>query len=144
MNWLRAQLTRTPLAARVVPFVLFVVLTFTQEWFGPAGRYWIYLVKSILGAAMLAAVWPAVAEMRWPWSWEAFAVGVSMFVLWAGLDDFLVLLGWKGSYPKLNFGTGAAWNPHAQFGQASELAWFFIVVRIAGATLVVPPLEETF
>src|SRR6266540_4303962 len=55
MNWLRAQLTRTPLVARVVPFVFFVVLTFTQEWFGTAARYWIYLPKTVLGAAMLHA-----------------------------------------------------------------------------------------
>ena len=142
MNWLRAQLTRTPLIARVVPFVLFVVLTFTQESFGPAGRYWIYLAKTLLGAAMLLAVWPAVAEMRWEWSWEAIVVGVGLFVVWVGLDDFLIWLGWKSSYPKLNFGGGAPWNPLAHFGQGT--AWFFIVVRVAGSTLVVPPLEEAF
>jgi len=142
MTWLRAQLTRTPLSARVAPFVIFVVLTFTQEWFGPAGRYWIYLAKTVLGAAMLVAVWPAVAEMRWAWSWEAFVVGVGLFVVWAGLDDFLVLLGWKGSYPKLNF--GAPWNPQGHFGHGSAWAWFFMVVRMAGSTLVVPPLEEAF
>jgi CAAX prenyl protease-like protein len=144
MNWLRAHLTRTPLVARVVPFVIFVVLTFTQEWFGPAGRYWIYLAKTLLGAAMLVAVWPAVEEMRWAWSWEALAVGVGLFVLWAGLDDLFVSLGWKGSYPKLNFGAGAPWNPHAHFGQGALWAWFFVVVRLAGSTLVVPPLEEVF
>ena len=142
MNWLRAQLTRTPLIARVVPFVLFVVLTFTQEWFGPAGRYWIYVAKTLLGIGMLVAVWPEVEEMRWAWSWEALGVGVGLFVVWVGLDDFLILLGWKGSYPKLNF--GAPWNPQAHFGQDATWAWFFIVVRLLGSTLVVPPLEEAF
>ena len=144
MNWLRAKLTRTPLVARVVPFVLFVLLTFTQEWFGPAGRHWVYLTKTLLGAAMLAAVWPAVAEMRWAWSWEALAVGVGLFVVWVGLDDFLILLGWKGSYPKLNFGAGTPWNPHVDFDQSAAWAWSFIIVRLAGSTLVVPPLEEAF
>ena len=142
MNWLRAQLTRTPLSARVAPFVIFVILTFAQEWFGPAGRYWIYLAKTVLGAAMLVAVWPAVEEMRWAWSWEALAVGVALFVVWAGLDDFLVLLGWKGSYPKLNF--GAPWSPPEYFGEGTVWAWFFIVVRLTGSALVVPPLEEAF
>ena len=36
------------------------------------------------------------------------------------------------------------WNPHAQFGSGSGLAWMFIVARILGSTLVVPPLEEIF
>ena len=142
MNWLRAQLTRTPLAARAAPFVIFVVLTFAQESFGPAGRYWVYLAKTLLGAAMLVAVWPAVEEMRWEWSWEAVVVGVGLFVVWAGLDDFLILLGWKGSYPKVNI--GAPWNPQAHFGQGAAWVWFFTLVRLAGSTLVVPPLEESF
>ncbi len=36
------------------------------------------------------------------------------------------------------------WNPHAQFGQGSALAWFVIAVRIFGSTIIVPPLEEVF
>ena len=36
------------------------------------------------------------------------------------------------------------WNPPAQFGAGAALAWLFIVVRVAGSTLVVPPLEEVF
>ncbi len=39
---------------------------------------------------------------------------------------------------------GSPWNPHAQFGQGSALAWLFITVRLGGSTLVVPPLEEVF
>lgn len=144
MHWLRAQLTRTPLIARVAPFVIFVVLTFAQGWFGAAGRYWLYLAKTLLGAAMVLAVWPAVSEMRWKISWEGIAVGIAMFVVWVGLDPLLVRLGWAGSYPKLNLGSGSVWNPHEQFGHGAALAWFFIAVRIASSTLLVPMLEETF
>ena len=143
MNRLRLQLTRTPLAARVAPFVVFVVLTVCQDLPGPAGRYWIYLAKTVLGAAMLVAVWPAVQEMRWKLSWEAVLVGVAVFVMWAGLDDLFVLLGFRNSYPKWNI-AGGVWNPPAHFGQGAALAWFFIVIRIAGSSLVVPALEEVF
>ena len=115
MNWFRAQLTRTPLAARVAPFVVFVVLTFCQDLFGPAGRYWIYLAKTVLGAAMLVVVWPAVQEMRWKLSAEAVLVGFVVFALWVGLDDLFVQLGFK-PYPKWNL-SGGQWNPQAQFGE---------------------------
>jgi hypothetical protein len=34
------------------------------------------------------------------------------------------------------------WNPHRQFGPGT--AWVFIMVRLVGSSLVVPPLEEVF
>src|SRR5205823_14383961 len=34
--------------------------------------------------------------------------------------------------------------PLASFGQGTVLAWLFVGVRLAGATLVVPALEEVF
>ena len=143
MNSLITALRRTPLAARVAPFVIFLVITFAQDWFGATGRYWLYLTKTLLGAWMLWAVWPVVAEMRWKLSWQAVVVGVGVFVMWVGLDDLLVKLGLPNSYPKLKV-SGAAWNPNETFGAGSALAWFFIVVRITGASLVVPMLEEVF
>lgn len=142
MNWLRAHLTRTPLTARVVPFVAFIVLTFCQDFFGPAGRYWLYLAKTLLAVAMIAAIWPAVEEMRWKISWEGIAVGIGVFVMWVGLDPLFIRLG-LGTYPKWNIG-GGPWNPFAQFGDSAGLAWFFVVVRIVGSSLVVPMLEEVF
>ncbi len=54
--------------------------------------------------------------------------------MWVGLDPY---------YAK--FGKSAGdWNPHAQFGRDSALAWVFIVGRILGSSIIVPPLEEVF
>ena len=75
-----------------------------------------------------------VTEMRWAFSWEAVVVGIGVFALWVGLDPY---------YPKLMKGAGG-WNPFAQFGEGSALACLMVVTRIAGGTLVVPPLEEAF
>jgi CAAX prenyl protease-like protein len=134
MSFLRNQLAASPTRARVVPFVLFVVLTFCQGHFGEEPRYWLYLAKTIVGAWMIWEMWPLVTEMRWAVSAEAIGVGVGVFVMWVGLDRF---------YPKLSRPI-APWNPHAQFGHNSALAWVFIYGRILGSSLVVPPLEETF
>lgn len=143
MNSLTAILRRSPVTARVAPFVVFIVITFAQDWFGAAGRYWLYLAKTLAGAWMLWAVWPVVTEMRWKLSWQAVVVGVAVFAMWVGLDDLLVRLGLPNSYPKLKL-SGTAWNPNETFGAGSALTWFFIVVRIAGSSLVVPMLEEVF
>jgi hypothetical protein len=126
----------SPLQARVIPFAIFVALTFVQGWFGEAARYWVYALKTGVGAALIWMVWPLVTEMRWRFSWEAIAAGVLVTVLWVGLDPF---------YPKLDSSNAAApWNPHAAFPEHFTLAGFFVAVRILGSAIVVPPLEETF
>ena len=126
----------SPLQSRVLPFAIFVALTFAQGWFGEASRYWIYALKSGLGAVFIWIMWPLVAEMRWRFTWESLVAGVFVAILWIGLDPF---------YPKLSSAANAnPWNPHVVFGDHSGLAWTFVVVRILGSTIVVPPLEEVF
>ena len=136
--------------ARVLPFVIFLGLTFCQGQLGEASRYWVYLAKTLVGAWLIWLVRPRVTELKWKFSWEAGVVGVAVFGLWIGLD---------GLYPptdRLLSQVGLAkvrsdaelasqmWNPHARFGEASALAWFFIGTRLVGASIVVPPLEEVF
>lgn len=124
----------SPALARVLPFAIFLALTLCQEHIGEAGRYWFYLAKTVVGAWLIWLMRPFVTEMRWQISWEAIGVGVAVFGLWVGLDDF---------YPKPGK-TGPDWNPHPQFGEGSALAWLFMLVRLMGSSLVVPPLEEVF
>jgi hypothetical protein len=146
---LKDQFAESPLQARVVPFAIFLVLTFLQGQLGEAGRYWVYLGKTLAGIWLIWLMRPYVAEMRWAFSWEAVVAGVAVFAIWVGLDPY---------YPRLDelmvkLGLSKAkeaadlplpWNPFAQFGEASALAWLFVIVRILGSTFVVPPLEETF
>jgi uncharacterized protein len=128
------KLQDSPTFARVAPFVIFLAVTALQGQVGEASRYWFYLAKTILGIWLVWSMRPVVAEMRWAFSWEAVVVGVAVCVMWVGIDGF---------YPK--FGkAGAGWNPHAQFGVNSPLAWLFIVGRIFGSSIIVPPLEEVF
>jgi CAAX prenyl protease-like protein len=143
MNSLTARLTQSPVAARAAPFIIFVVLTFGQGFLGEAGRYWIYLVKTVVGAWLLWLVRPAVKEMRWKLSGEAIAIGAVAFVLWIGLDELLMRLGFANSYPRMKL-SGPPWNPNDHFGSGSIFAWFFVLVRVIGSTVIVPPLEEVF
>ncbi len=148
MSDLLDDVRKSPVLARTVPFVVFLVLTYLQDGFGEAGRYWLYLVKTLVGAWMLWEVRHVIPEMRWNLSGEAVVVGVLVCVMWIGIDPF---------YPKqdtlwylINGGDNPAekpvkfWNPFTQFGDGALLAWFFVVVRLVGSTCVVPPLEEVF
>jgi uncharacterized protein len=131
---LKKPFAESPATARVAPFVIFLALTVCQGKFGAASAYWFYFAKTVVGAWLIWEMRPFVSEMRWAVSWEAIVVGVGIFVVWVGPDQF---------YPHLTK-DGMAWNPGNQFGQNSTLALFFIAVRIVGSTFIVPPLEEVF
>ena len=137
-----SKLIQSPALVRVAPFAVFIALTFLQDHCGEAARYWIYLGKTLAGAAMLVALWKHIQEAEWRLSWAAVTVGVAVFAMWVGLDDLLARLGLL-AYPKLKT-SGTAWNPNEAFGAGSALAIFFVLVRIAGSSLVVPFLEEIF
>ena len=135
------------MAARVAPFVIFVLLTVAQGKCGAASAYWFYFAKTLAGLGMIFAVRPLVAELRWAFSWEAVLVGAGVFLLWIGFsgdwaaqNTLWVKLG-LASAPKNH---PSAWNPNEQFGNNSTLAWFFVAVRILGSTFIVPPIEELF
>jgi uncharacterized protein len=138
-----SKIVQSPTLVRAVPFLLFLALTFLQDRFGEAARYWIYFGKTVAGAAMLLVLFRYIRELEWRFSCAAVVVGFGVFVMWVGLDEVFVRLGLPNSYPKMKT-AGGPWNPNEVFGSNSFAAIFFIVARIAGSTLVVPPLEEVF
>src|SRR5262249_34899833 len=135
------RIKASPVLARIVPFALFLALTAGQNSLDGEARYWIYLLKTVLGAWMIYALRPVIAEMRWKMSGGAVIVGTAAFVLWVGLDPLYpkatVLLTKVG----LSHGSGTAgavaaeWNPFSQFGATSALSWFFVAVRLLGSSL---------
>jgi hypothetical protein len=140
-------LSRSPVTARVAPFLIFLVLTFGQGKFGAASAYWFYLAKTLAGAWLVWEMRPLVAEMRWAFSREAVLVGIGIFAVWVGINgewttqnSFWVKLGISHPPAKPEW----VWNPNEQFGSGSALAWLFVVVRVLGSTFIVPPLEEVF
>ena len=145
--FLRKPFAASPLSARVAPFVVFLALTCGQGQFGEASRYWFYLAKTLAGVWLIWEMRPFVSEMRWAVSWEAVAVGIGVFVMWVGISGEWTTQ--NSLWAKLGFAHASAslpksWNPNEQFGAGSALAWLMVVTRIAGSTLVVPPLEEAF
>lgn len=126
------KILASPILVRVIPFAVFAALTLFQGRLGETSQYWIYALKTIVGAWLIWAMRPYVREMRWKLSWEAVAVGVVVFVMWVGLDSYLPML----------FHRSAIFSPATAYGAGSAMAVFFLIVRTVGSTLVVPPLEE--
>jgi CAAX prenyl protease-like protein len=134
MSFLCQQLGRWAEYPRLAPMAVFCALTALQGRLGHGSEYWVYLVKTLVGAWMVWEVRPCVPELRWKVSWEAVAAGVGVFLLWVGLD---------GRYPRLANLPGG-WDPLGHFGRGSWLGWLFVGTRLAGSSLVVPPIEEVF
>src|SRR5512133_3028160 len=119
MELLAAKLRQSAIHARVVPYIVILIFTFLQDGLGADMRYWMYLVKMLVGGYCIWLMWDLVPEMRWAFSVEAVVVGVLVCVIWVGLDPF---------YPKLSFlfTQGEPWNPVKHFGEGSALAFFFV------------------
>lgn len=137
------KITSSPLLVRVAPFAVFLVLTSLQGRLGEASQYWMYLAKTAVGGVLVWQMRRYVAEIEWRFTGAAIGAGILVFLLWIGLEDGVRALGFAHSYPKFVHPT-AVWNPLAFFAGAPAIGWMFAVVRILGATLVVPPLEEVF
>ncbi|HTL17416.1 MAG TPA: CAAX prenyl protease-related protein [Patescibacteria group bacterium] len=131
MQFLRKKFALSPERARIIPFAVFVVLTFAQVPVGQASVYVLYLIKTLVGAWLIWEMRPFVQEMRWAFSWEAVVIGILVCAIWIGLDGF---------YPRLAK-PEVSWNPGPQHPNS---AWLWNGVRLLGSSLVVPPLEEVF
>jgi CAAX prenyl protease-like protein len=62
--------------------------------------------------------------------------------MWVGLDQVVSRLGLP-PFHRLKSTVGP-WNPNDVFGVSSMPATVFVVTRIIGSSLVVPPMEELF
>jgi CAAX prenyl protease-like protein len=124
---------------RILPFaayLLFIVIGDAMERLGApaAAMRWLYPAKIALVAFLLALFWRHYSELRQfrlslPAALTALATGVAVLVLWISLDA-----GW------MIVGSPSGYDPRSN----GEVDWLLVSIRIAGAALVVPVMEELF
>jgi exosortase E/protease (VPEID-CTERM system) len=116
-------------AAHLVPLVAFLAAGLTSNAFPESGFDHVYPFRVL---AALAALWcfrHKYRELDWKWSWWAVGVGVVVFLLSMGLD-----LVDKGAHPTTLAGKLSIWPA------GWRITW--LAVRVAGAVIVVPFVEE--
>ena len=116
----------------VLPFMVYAGVTYLRPALGlspgPA-----YLLKILAVLISLLVFWPQVRhEIRPSLDLNAVLAGITAFILWVGLE---------GAYPLM--GEPEGFNPW-QAGSDTRWAWEIAGVRLAGAALVVPVMEELF
>lgn len=122
--------------AYVVPFFTFMVLTFLgsfEGWFPFS-----YVCKTLLVTVLIAYYWPCYTRISWRYWHVGVAAGVVGVIQWVGMEKALLAV-WP-DYPRMG---GEPFNPLSEFATPAA-AWAFIAVRWAGATLLVPVMEELF
>ena len=124
-------------AAYILPMAVFLALTC-------AGGHWpvfyvaSYVSKTILTALLLTLFRKHYTKIHWDYWQLGILLGILGVIQWVGMEKALLHL-WP-NYPRV---TVEAFNPTATFSSPAALA-AFIAVRWAGASLVVPVMEELF
>jgi CAAX prenyl protease-like protein len=124
---------------RILPFaayVLFIVIGDVLERAGAGADVlrWLYPVKIGVVALLLALFWRQYEELRHARPSPKLALiaavtGVVVLLLWISLDTGWMVIGSPSGYdPRVN----------------GEIDWPLVAIRIAGAALVVPVMEELF
>jgi len=134
--------TKPPLVrddiAYVLPMGVFLGFTWlSAQWTG--GYALLYFVKTIATAIALVVCWRSYTRIRWSHAWLGVIVGVIGIVQWVGMQ--LWLQHHFGFFRPS--GENSPFNPFEHFGSDAE-RYAFIAMRIFGAVLVVPVMEELF
>lgn len=125
--------------ARILPFLIYLFFIVAVDMLGRMGvseqtLRWMYPVK--IGAVLLMLIigyrhYTELHTLRLSpiWTVISIAVGLLVFVLWIKLDA-----------PWMVVGESAGFNPVTD----GRIDWILVALRIAGAALVVPVMEELF
>lgn len=134
---------------RIVPFALFMAFIALESvigWLGGASSspaaetslwsLWLYPVRTAVVLGSLVYLWSAYTELHHPLiaSWQegifVLLVGVGVYLAWVRMDWSWAMQGQPAGYNPLQAGAGAA--------------MVLVVIRIFGAAVVVPIMEELF
>lgn len=127
---------------RILPFAAFITLMALTPWLSGAvadvfDSRWLYALRAGVAGALLIWLWPRLGELaaiRLPgWRQLALAgvVGGGVLAVWLVLDSGIFIVG----------PSGPGFDPRHADG---SLDWALVAVRLAGAALVVPVMEELF
>ena len=148
MAQMKTNLFSSPTFTRVAPFVVFMSFIAVDEGlrylqnqqvlsFEPVIFYWLYIPKAVLTGLLLLIFWKNYSEIsagdlkNFRHCLFSVGSGVLVFVLWINMDWTL------GSQS-----SPAGFNPDI-FG-SDGTKWLMIAVRVMGAVIIVPIMEELF
>ena len=127
-----------PMWPRILPFAAYMAFIGVSSLLpASAGSdLWLYPVKTAVVLGLLVYFWSSYQELHGPFFSDAkeaalgIGVGVLVYVLWVQMD-----------WPWATQGEITGYNP---FEEGAGMGWALAAVRIFGASVVVPLMEELF
>lgn len=125
--------------ARILPFgtyILFIVLADLLEHLGVgrAALRWLYPVQVGCVLALLAMFWRQYEELH------RFALPIKQILVAVGAGIVVLVLWVNLDLPWMTIGNASGYDPNTD----GQIDWLLVTIRIAGAALIVPVMEELF
>lgn len=98
-----------------------------------------YVAKTVVAAILLAVLWRHYTRISWDYWWLGILMGVAGVFQWVYMEKGLLHV-WP-HYHLME--SGPPFDPTKAFDSPRAM-WSFVAVRWAGASLVVPVMEELF
>ena len=131
----------------VLPLVIFGAFLAAEGQY-PAAKWWLYPAKTLATGICLWWLWREFKALSWRWSWLGIVIGVVVVAQWIGMELFFKNY-WH--YPALpmvgaetDWNMADSFNPETHFGGRTLKFWIWIAIRMVGAVIVVPIMEELF
>lgn len=124
------KIKQNPAFPFVAPFVLFM-LFLVSEGIHPSAVYIIYPIKTVVVGFFIISLFDRLPSIDFHQPVLGLIAGVLVFVLWVFVGPHITMGKLEGGFNPFLFET-------------SEIAWGLVVIRILGAALVVPMMEELF
>ena len=124
------RVTRHPAFPYVAPFVVFM-LFLALEGLHEAAVYIVYPVKTVAVFVLLLYLLRRLPVMSFTNPWKSAVIGVVVFVFWVFAGPQLAMGELKAVFKPLLF-------------ENKDVAWGLVIMRIFGASLIVPVMEELF
>ena len=127
----------------------FLVLMAIGSFFEDAERLnhlpWLYAVRTFGSLAVALAFWKYWPPLGRVHLLPAIVFGLLTAVMWVGVHDWIAGFSWYPETQLLGRDAKPAlyYDCFARLGHGPAL-WFFLLVRIGGAAVVVPIVEEIF
>jgi len=121
----------------VAPFALFMLMLFMEDE-DTGSKYYIYPLKALLVGLLILWIWKRLPKIEIKTWLGSIAIGVVGFVVWVGLEPWLV---W--SHDAHDGGFNAYKYAEAN-GYGLNVVYALLAIRIFSAAVVVPIAEELF
>ncbi|HWB13985.1 MAG TPA: exosortase E/protease, VPEID-CTERM system [Pirellulales bacterium] len=143
-----STVTSDATTAYLMPF-LGIVATAMLTGAMSAGFDWLYGMRVLVAAGLIAYFWPTYRDIRWVWSWQPLAFGSVAFLVWWGLVPAQAVTSPPDQLASLSKGWATVWLALRTVGYvvtapiAEELAFRgFLLRRFVSADFDQVPLAR--